>query len=412
MKYARMSLIAALLLGSSAYAFENTNVSGDARFFYYTVDGHDADLFGKDSSYADAGVRLGLTTDIDENVKAGVTGYAVSTFGLQYQIASNAWSGAHYNFDDPANPYIEYTSSAWVGEAWLEATMDKTTAKAGRMELDTPFVFTETWGIAPNTFQAAVLNNTDIQDTTIVLAWIDSGNGYSGFYLTDTNGDFSPVGEQGAVTLGAINNSWEPLTVQGWYYQLPEYAQAYWLEADLSMSGVVAGIQYADLNPDANLSAADDSTALAVKIGYEGVENLGLYASYSTTGDDGDQYVGNIGTVNGNYGGSQTKLYTEAWWNFGYVGMPGTDAYNVTATYSIPDVADLGLFYTNIDIDNTITGKNTLDEVTFTASKSFGKLDTTFAYVYTNTGGAGDMSQNENDGFNDVQFYLTYNFAN
>ena len=406
MRMTKMSLMAALLLGSSAaYAFENTNVSGDARFFYSTtdgtLDGSKADLFGKDTSTADASVNLGVTTDIDETFKMGVKGYAVSTLGLQDQIATNVWSGSHLNMDTGE---IEYPSSAWIGEAWLEATFGKTAAKVGRMELDTPFVFTETWGVAPNTFEAATLVNTDIPDTTIVAAWIDSGNGYSQFLLTDTNGDFSPLGDQGAITLGITNNSWQPLTAQAWYYELPDYAQAYWLQVDFAMDGIVAGIQYAGMNPDENLSTADDSTALAVKIGYEGIENLGLYASYSTTDKDGDQYIGNIATRPGEGWGMQSKLYTEAWWNFGYVGLPGTDAYNVTATYSIPDIADLGLFYTNIETDTTAFD-NTLNEVTFTAAKSFGKLDTLFAYVY-----AESDDFNAGDAYNTVQFYLTYNF--
>jgi len=410
MKIAKMSLVAALLLGSSVYAFENTNVDGDARFFYSTYDGHGADLFGKDSSYADAGVRLGVTSDIDETVKMGVTGYAVSTLGLEKQIATGVWSGAHVNMDTGD---IEYPTTGWIAEAWLEATFGKTVAKAGRMELDTPFIFTETWGVAPNTFEAATLVNTDIPDTSIVAAWIANGNGYSQFLLTDTNGKFSPVGDQGAITFGITNNSWQPLALQGWYYELPDYAQAYWLQGDFAMAGFVAGIQYAGMNMDSNnpmpeMVASDDLTALAAKIGYEGIENLGLYASYSTTSDkDSYQYLGNIATTKGDYWGMQTKLYTEAWWNFGYVGIAGTDTVNVTATYSIPDIADLGLFYTNIERSETLYyAKNTLNEVTFTAGKSFGKLDTLFAYIY-----ADSDDQNLGDAYSTVQFYLTYNFA-
>ncbi|MEJ2501672.1 MAG: hypothetical protein P8Y65_11270, partial [Campylobacterales bacterium] len=143
MKIAKMSLVSALLLGSSAYAFENTNVSGDARFFYSTIDGSGdgskADLFGKDSSIADAGVNLGVTTEIDETFKAGIKGYAVTTLGLEKQIATGVWSGAHLDMDTGD---IEYPTTGWIGEAWLEAAFGNTIAKAGRMELDTPLVFT------------------------------------------------------------------------------------------------------------------------------------------------------------------------------------------------------------------------------------------------------------------------------
>jgi hypothetical protein len=402
MKIAKMSLVTALLLGSSVYAFENTEVSGDARLFYSTYDGNGADLFGKDSSTADAGVRLSVTTDISENVKGAITGYAVSTMGLEQQIVSNVWSGAHLN----SAGELEYPTSGWIGEAWLEATFGKTTAKAGRMEFDSPLIFTEQWDIAPNTFEAGVITNSDLPDTTITAAWLANGNGFSQFLLVDTQGDFSPLGDQGALAFGISNNSWEPLALQGWYYSMTDYMQAYWLQADLSIEGIVAGVQYGDMNPYDVLSTADDSTALAFKLGYEGIENLGLYASYSTTDKDGDQYMGNIATRPGEGWGMQSPLYTEAWWNFGYVGLPGTDAYNVTATYNMPDVADFGLFYTNIDTDGGAGAsyfKNTVSEVTFTAGKSFGKLDTLFAYIYADDEAIGDP-------YSTVQLYLTYNF--
>ena len=83
-------------MGSSAFAFENTQVSGDARFFYSTTDGtgdgSKADLFGKNTSTADAGVNLGVTTEIDGTFKAGIKGYAVATMGLEKQIAANSYN--------------------------------------------------------------------------------------------------------------------------------------------------------------------------------------------------------------------------------------------------------------------------------------------------------------------------------
>jgi len=404
MKNVKMSLMAALLLGSSVYAFDNTEVTGDARLYYSTFDGKDADLFGKASSTADAGIRLGVTTDVNENVKAGVTGYAVSTMGLEYQVVSNVWSGAHLNEAGD----LEYPTTGWFAEAWLEASFGKTTAKGGRIEFASPLIFSEQWDIAPNTFEAAVLTNTDLPDTTVTAAWLANGNGFSQFLLVDTQGEFSPLGEQGAVVLGINNNSWEPLALQGWYYSMTDYMQAYWLQADLSIEGFVAGVQYGVMNPYDVYSTADDSTALGFKLGYEGIENLGLYASYSTTDKDGDQYMGNIATRPGEGWGMQSPLYTEAWWNFGYVGLPGTDAYNVTATYNMPDVADLGLFYTNIDTDGGAGAayfKNTVTEVTFTAGKSFGNLDALFAYIY-----ADDDAINDGDAYNTLQLYLTYNF--
>ena len=78
MKLAKMSLVAALLLGTSVYAIDNVKVSGDAKLFYGTqgesLNGDpEIDIFDKDASYADVGLRLGVTDDLTEGVSAGAT---------------------------------------------------------------------------------------------------------------------------------------------------------------------------------------------------------------------------------------------------------------------------------------------------------------------------------------------------
>jgi hypothetical protein len=60
------------------------------------------------------------------------------------------------------------------------------------------------------------------------------------------------------------------------------------------------------------------------------------------------------------------------------------------------DVADFGLYYTSADHG---TGDD-MTEIAVTASKSFGALDTTLAFINV------DKATNDNT----VQVYLTYNF--
>ncbi len=78
---------------------------------------------------------------------------------------------------------LEVNDESWIGELWLAATMGKTTAKVGRMELDTPLAFSEKWSVAPNTFEGAVVINQDIPDTTLVGAWVGKGNGVNALSL-------------------------------------------------------------------------------------------------------------------------------------------------------------------------------------------------------------------------------------
>jgi hypothetical protein len=390
MKLVKMSLAAAVLLGASAFAIDNVKVSGDAKLFYNTNDTGTLSLFDKDNSYADTALRLGVTGDLLKGVSFGVTGYAISTLGLENNLVSHVWEGTG-------------ADQSVIGEAWLAGTMGKTTVKVGRMELDTPLAFSEKWSIIPNTFDAAVLINQDLPDTTLVGAWVGKSNGSA-----TTGNEYAVMAPslafssfyQGAYAAAVVNNSFKPATVQAWYYDVQHVANAYWLQADINcqlVKGLTIGAQYADI--DLKNSSAD-SSAYALKAGYEGIQNLKVSAAYSDADKDGALNVANIATKNTT---SQSKLYTEAWWNYGYVGAAGAEAFNVTAEYNA-GFAKVGAYYT--DVSNEIaTSTHEMTELTVTASKSFGPLDTTLAYVSTDAD-----DQNGGSQFNSVQAYLTLNF--
>jgi len=258
MKLVKMSLAAAVLLGASAFAIDNIKVSGDAKVFYGTDDqtkvnldnsgankGTTDDLFGKNNSYADTALRIGATGDLLKGVSFGVTGYAISTLGLENNLVSGTFSGAHGVKTGTGSSTLsdlggaDVNDESWIGELWLATTMGKTTVKAGRMELDTPLAFSEKWSVTPNTFEGAVVINQDIPDTTVVAAWVGKGNGInhlsplgvndnisdlSALYNTGTTpgaqdymgagGDFVTDGDSGAYALAVIYNSFKPLTAQ------------------------------------------------------------------------------------------------------------------------------------------------------------------------------------------------------
>jgi len=440
MKLVKMSLAAAVLLGASAFAIDNVKVSGDAKLFYntndmdYTKDGvtqsglFEQGVAGQGGAAADTALRLGVTGDLTKGISFGVTGYAVSTLGLENNLVSNTWTGAHSAGNGVNDAW-------WIGEAWMAATMGKTTAKIGRMELDTPLAFSEKWSVAANTFDAAVLINQDLPDTTLVGAWVGKGNGanagggltngsttlgYNNSAVVGIDGIlgaeavFGTFVDGGAYAVAAVNNSFKPLTAQAWYYNVMNVADAYWLQGDINcqlVKGLTLGAQYANIGPKGDLKTlgvTEDSSAYAFKVGYEGIQNLKVSAAYSDADEDGTLKIANVAT--NNLSGAQSKLYTEAWWNYGYVGAPGAESVNVTAEYNA-GFAKLGAYYTNVSIDNTnaqvVTKADGTDmtEVTLTASKSFGPLDTTLAYVSTDAD-----DQNNGSQYNSVQAYLTLNF--
>jgi len=457
MKLIKMSLIAAVLVGSSAFAISNVKVKGDAKLFYNTNTNYNADgsaggadegIFGARNSYGQAALDLGLSADLTKGVSAGASMVALSSLGLQGSLVSNVWEGTN-----------GLTDSYWFKTAWIAGTYGKTTAKVGRMALDTPLIFTETWSIVENTFEGAVLVNQDIPDTTLVAAYVGESNGNAvngrnygqGTSQTDylkinknanalvpgiggpnriqamKNGSNFSQFYNGAYAAGIINNSIKPLKLQAWYYNAPQYVQDWWLEADFHMMGAIAGVEYTGINYNLNAilgkNINQSNSAVAFKLGYDLKGVATLTGAISQTG----KTAGVSGTIGGLGAGAnlaelgnnaQSKLYTEAWWNYGYVTRADTTGYNVTLTSPVNGLFDLGLFWTH-----TVTGSNSgnavfdpsvyggngqstqLTEFTATASKSFGPLDTTLAYIFTKAN-----DQNNNVGYSTVQGYLTYNF--
>ncbi|MGD9971403.1 MAG: hypothetical protein AB7S65_13260 [Sulfuricurvum sp.] len=432
MKLVKMSLAAAVLLGASAFAIDNVKVNGDAKLYYGTSDRGNAELFDKASSAADIAVRAGVTGDLAKNISFGLTGYAVTTLGLENNLVNSTWTGAHGARFTGAG-YPEVDDKSWLGEAWIAATAGKTTAKLGRMELDTPFAFSEKWSVVPNTFEAAVVLNQDIPDTTLVGAWVGKGNGTNavggiggGTNNTSTlagaslaldggvvgaNAQFVTFGHNGAYAAAIVNNSFKPLVAQAWYYNVDSVADAYWLQADWDcqlVKGVKLGAQYAEMSPKGIIATLNDSKAYAVKAAYTNIPGLNVSVAYSKADEDGQLKIANVGT--NNLGGAQSKLYTEAYWEYGYVGAPGAKSWNVTAEYDMKDIAKFGAYYTDVTIDNTNALNRSLggydnaemNEVALTASKSMGPVDATLAYVNTEI--------NSGDRFNKILAMFQLNF--
>ncbi|MBN2896064.1 MAG: hypothetical protein JXK05_09275 [Campylobacterales bacterium] len=452
MKLVKMSLAAAMLMGVNAFALENVKISGNAQLVYHTQDialgalnEESTDLFDKDSSAADAALHLNVSADLTPGISAGASYTAVSTLGLENNFVSSIWGGSHKptaatgaTFPAGAEgalgaPGIKVENASWFDEAWLAATYSKTTAKLGRMQLDTPLAFSESWSVETNTFESIVALVQEIPDTTVVLAYIGNGNGNETFgqnesswvttdaatglvtgatfkavnhtvaAIVNEEGKFTTYGVDGAYAAAVINNSFQPLTVQAWYYDVTRLAQAFWVQADLSMEGLSLGGQFTSLTLDESvLDSADSDTAFAVMAAYEMKDMLKAKVAYSVTSDnDAGKSLGAAGFNTATSTGA-SKLYTEAWWNYGYIVRNDTSAFNVTLEGNVNGMFDLAGYYTATTSDASDVDMN---ELTVVASKTFGPLDASLVYIMTDAD-----DQNDGDAYNIVQAYLTYNF--
>ncbi len=444
MKFTKMSLVAALLVGSSAFAIENVKVSGDAKLYYTTSDNNyvldtagtksaSNNLFGKGNAAGEAAVSLNLTADLTKNISAGVKATAITTLGLYNNMVSSTWTGG------TVDTYV-------VNEAWLATTLGKTTVKIGRMPLDTPLVHTETWSLVENTFEAAVVINQDLPDTTLVGAYVGQHNSAaalgggldSGATAANQESSFKSF-YNGAYAVGIVNNSIKPVTLQGWYYGAQtdvnvqtllgnaafagvkmSHVDAYWLEADGSIEGILAGAQYSYIKTDlkgAGVSSINNDV-FAAMLGYEMKDVATLKVAYSSTGKEkiaGLPAGFNLATLadkNGVMRGADSKLYTEAWWNYGYVTGADTDTLHISAEGKAAGL-DLGAYYTYANAGKnggTVAG-NDMKEFTATIGKTVGPLDATLAYVYSKIDDQNQKTATEKgSAFSTVQAYLTLNF--
>jgi hypothetical protein len=410
MKLTKLSLIAALAV--TAAMAGDAKISGDMKVFYGTTDSGSNDLFNKGGAMGDAAVNLNYTNALSDMVtlNAGVTG--ISTLGLEHELVGATW----------VNHGGSRTAAGLDDKVWIDTAnvvlkpIDKTMIVAGRQALDTPLAFTETWNIAKNTFDAAVLVDNHIEKTTLIGAWVGRGNGHNGYENVDggmsrygaLSGHTVADGQQGglntsgidiqnsgAFAAAAITKAIPLTTAQAWYYNVRNEADAVWLQGDIAATKELSvGLQYSKIMPKAAIDSKDDTEALAAKVGYE-ANGLSLAGAYSEISDKGLVYMGNTATGGAHNG--QSKLYTDAWWNLGFVGQAGAKTAMVSAAYDAFTAQ-----YTTVSNDN---GSNLeMDEITLTASKKVGPFDATVALINTNS----DLATIDG---NTVQVYLTAPFS-
>jgi len=264
----------------------NWEWSGTAKVYYQTMDhenyvlgngpvvGNSNDFFDRRSSAADAGLQLRVANkDVIAGFGFGAELTGLSTLNLVNAgvvTASMQSIGLPLNHLDDADDLL---SGAWVSQAYLTYGLGNTSFKVGRQELPkslSPFAFSEGWNIFKNTFEAALIVNTDITDTTLVGAYVNRANGslsYAGSIVAITAGtganhgagdlsDWRNVGDNGTYMLTAQNKSIAGLTATGSFYYAPSFAKDGVISTNNSyMSGVGVALDGASINSGSSSDA-------------------------------------------------------------------------------------------------------------------------------------------------------------
>lgn len=308
MKLAKLSLVAIVVAGlaSSSFAadtladaFKNGKVTGELKVWYFdrdTGDNNTGAIAKGNEDLFSTGVMLGYVTDSLNGLSFG------TTFQSNYAPMASKDAKNLYGTD-------MYGSGAVLSEAYVVYTMKNTTAKVGRQFIASPLVASSGSRMIKEAFQAAVLINTDIPNTTLVAGYSDKMQGRTSDYDRSVAGADSEIssfkkeavfygagtsrgslgspagasnvfGFDGAYTAAAINKSITNLTLTGQYLFVNDVE---------GTNGGDAAVYYAEGNyvlPLSNMKLLFDAT-------YRGSRTSN--ATFDSFHAEGDMYQGRVG---------------------------------------------------------------------------------------------------------------------
>ena len=418
-------------------ATSNLKWYGQTVLYYQTLEdtanlnalpaGVEGELFDGNTAQANVGLKLGVTGSnlLGTGLGFGAEVIYLTTLGLETEV-----DGVNQTYVIAPMQLASQTGELNSGEltqAYLSYTMGNTTAKVGRMELPqelSPFAFSETWNVFANTFDAALVINSDLPDTTLVLAYVMNANQIGNLSTWDeigVNGNLRR-GNDGALMVTAQNKSVEALT--GSFYYIAESSplagenndlalwfaadggattaedvMALWGDAKFSMPvagheigfGVQGGMVDAG-NTDPTIAYGAKASG---KFNFPAFGNVALCAAYTGVDMGGmiNASIQNVAT------GVKTPLYTQMIANQNWIsgdmsnfGEANTMMIKASATYDLPALGNVGLSvaYSTTEIVNGITGvapfaavinQNDFAEIDVVATTKLGGAEVLAAYV-------------------------------
>lgn len=288
----RLSTVAILSLSSMvtfanasenlADAFTNGKIKGQIKSVY-----SNSNFLGnvKSDDITTIGGSLGFITDDFYGFNAG------ATFQTSHVLNQD-------NNNNVFSSDLDAQGSV-LSEAYVSYKLANTSAKMGRQFIYTPLVSSAIDGKASeslikDSFEAYVLTNTDIPDTTLMGSYIDK------YQAKATSGDIGSFEqfEDGAYTFYAKNTSIKDLTLQAQYLKVNAIAtdsdiQNLYFQADYMLAGHTLSAQYLSSTDESKASNLEDAELFGLKAtGPVGLGKLGYVVAYNSSTKDGEVNLG------------------------------------------------------------------------------------------------------------------------
>lgn len=369
------------------------------------------DMFSANNSAADAGLQLAVVNkDIYGGLGAGVELSGLATLGLEDEVVTGIMQSADGNLNGGA-----------FTQAYLTYGMGNTSLKVGRQQLPlalSPFAFSEDWNVFKNAFEAALIINTSLPNTTLVGAYVDGSNNHtnlqefdamtsSGLGSTVVDGVIQPaiVETDGVFMITAQNNSIANLTLTGTWYMAPEALlesediNILWADAKYKTDSFEVGLQGGTIM-GADDIGAEDTTAFGV-MGGTTLSMFDLGLAYTSV-DEGTAAIENLGT------NVKTPLYTQMILNQNFI-KSNSDTFMAKAGVAALG-GKFGLAYSFSDIEKNVVvpADAEYSELDFTYKFKYSKCTTLFAgYIFQDF----DVEDAAKDWDNSaVRLWARYNF--
>lgn len=384
-KYIALSAIAIGLLSSAnvqaaddlSSMFSEGKASGQIRAFYINRD---------DNTKADNQIA----TSIGGHLKYETAAYKGLNLGAAFYTTNRILQSAESSTASMLNTTLlknDGSSYSILGEAFVQFNAKdlgtKTTLKIGRQKLNTPLAGADDARMIPNLFEAYVLSNNDIANTTLIAAHVTKfaagtfANAYNGSNLGATAGYTSVVGNtakyQGEFTnMGtwAVGQETDGVTavaaifkndnfkLQAWDYYAYDTLNAVYLQADAKWKCLLsdsvkpfAAAQFIKENDVGSSYAGNvDSIFWGAKIG-AGIAGFKAYVAYSeqSSAKTGTELENSTITPWGGMPAFTQGMVTR------HMFLAGTKATKVAATYNFKEhgvnLSATG-YYASFDMDD------------------------------------------------------------
>jgi len=359
------------------------------------------ELFDGNRAWANAGLKLGVTGTnlLGTGLGFGAEVVALGTLGLEKDTDGAGNQEYVVGVMQMADQDGMSVNGGALTQLYLTYAMANTTAKVGRMQLPkslSPFAFSEGWNVFKNTFEAALLVNTDLPDTTLVGAWVARGNGIGNLGVW---GDLG-ANDNGVFMLTAQNKSIEGLSLTGTVYFASEAGvttnedlMILWGDAKFMMPVAGHNIGFGVQGGMIDSGADDNTVAYGVKamgkFNLPAFGNVALCAAYTGV----NMNTTSNATVQ-NSTGVKTPLYTQMVANQNYIsgamsenGEANTMMVKGTATYDLPALGNVSftVAYAQtelVDGNNVaVSNLNDYKELDVIAKTKLGGAEVLAAYV-------------------------------